>query len=107
MFSEKNNMANKKEKKTQKIQFPIDVPGGYYARDYREYKFDKMLRDHANEQGKEAMYEFIAQQDIRNQLRRIDEKLKTLNNINADIDGQGLKMFEHDYLLEGNETQAD
>lgn len=104
MFSEKNNMSSKKEKK---IQFPIDVPGGYYARDYREYKFDKMLRDHANEQGKEAMYEFIAQQDIRNQLRRIDEKLKNLTNVNADIDGFGLKDYTHEFLVDGNETKAD
>ena len=57
------------------LEFPMDIPGGYYARNYEEYKFDKMLRNHAKEQGKEAMYHFIETQNIRNSLRRIEEAL--------------------------------
>lgn len=74
-MSEKNYNTDKKPKK---IEFPIDIPGGYYARNYNEYKFDKMLREHAKEQGKEAMYNFLRDQDLRNSLRRIDEALKTV-----------------------------
>lgn len=63
-----------------KIEFPIDIPGGYYARDYHEYKFDEMLRNHAKETGKEAMYSFIRDQDLRNRMRRLDDKLDAIND---------------------------
>lgn len=63
-----------------KIEFPIDIPGGYYARDYHEYKFDEMLRNHAKETGKEAMYSFIRDQDLRNRMRRLEDKLDAIND---------------------------
>lgn len=55
--------------------YPINVIGGYYCRNEQEFKFDKMLREHAKEQGKEAMYQFIRDQDLRNSLRRIEDAL--------------------------------
>ena len=52
------------------------MPGGYYARNETEYKFDKMLRQHAQKAGKDAMYEHIRGQMDRNSLRRIEDMLE-------------------------------
>ncbi len=81
MNADKKNYSH--DKKKEKIQFPICIPDGYYARNYNEYKFDKMLREHAKENGKEAMYDYIRDQNLRNYLRRIDTKLNVLINVEA------------------------
>ncbi len=65
---------HKKDHET-KRNYPINVLNGYYARNEQEYKFDKMMRDHAKKTGQEAMYDHIAQQNLRNALRRIMDDL--------------------------------
>lgn|GEM_PF-3639595 len=56
--------------------YPIDVANGYYARNEQEYRFDKMLREHAKKTGQEAMFDHIAHQNERNELRRIEDTLE-------------------------------
>lgn len=69
----KEHTTKKKEKP--KREYPIDIQGGYYARNEMDYKFDKMLREYAKKKGKDAMYDHIRSQMDRNSLRRIEDCL--------------------------------
>lgn len=59
-----------------KRTYPIDVKNGYYARNEQEYRFDKMIREHAKKTGQDAMFNHISDQMARNHLRRIEDTLE-------------------------------